>query len=341
MIGFLIATLIPIPLLILASAMGGAVAWAVLAYLTVFTALLDHVLPQNWRNHDATEEFRAGHGLSIALGVMHLFLMVIAVRYLGGPGGAEGWGVLPAVLAFGVYFGQVSHPNAHELIHRSGKEAVQLGKIVYTSLLFGHHASSHPKVHHVYVATPYDPNTALLGESFYRFFVRAWIGSFREGMRIETHDLRRAGRPLSSHPYIGYVLGALAMIGLAWLLAGAEGIGILVAIAGFAQVQILLSDYVQHYGLEREERSDGKLAPVRAQHSWNSPHRVTSAMMLNASRHSDHHMHPSRIYPSLQIDPDIMPILPRSLPVMAMIALVPGWWRRVMNPHLLEWQSDI
>lgn len=341
MFGFLIATLVPIPLLILATVQGGAVAWAVLAYLTVFTALLDHIIPRNWRNLDAASEFRAGHGLSIALGVAHLFLTVIAVRYLGGPGGAEGWDVLPAVLAFGIYFGQVSHPNAHELIHRSGREARQLGKIVYTSMLFGHHASSHPKVHHVYVATPYDPNTALLDESFYRFFARAWVGSFREGMRIETHDLRRAGRSITGHPYVTYILGAIAFLLLAWLLAGPAGVGILLAVSGFAQVQILLSDYVQHYGLERGERADGKLEPVRAVHSWNSPHSVTSAMMLNASRHSDHHMHPGRIYPGLQIDAETMPMLPRSLPVMAFVALVPPWWRRVMNPRILKWQSQL
>ena len=220
MIGFLVATLVPIPLLILATVKGGIVAWIVLGYLTIFTALLDHILPRNWHNLNAAREFRSGHSLSIALGVVHLFLAVIAVRYLGGAGGAEGWDILPAILAYGIYFGQVSHPNAHELIHRSGREAVQLGKIVYTSMLFGHHASAHPKVHHVYVATPYDPNTALLGENFYHFFFRAWFGSFREGLRIETHDLRRSGRPFTDHPYIGYVLGAAAMIALAWLGAG-------------------------------------------------------------------------------------------------------------------------
>ncbi|WP_375175350.1 alkane 1-monooxygenase [Pseudooceanicola sp.] len=339
MIGFLIATLLPIPLLIIGTAMGGEIGWAVLVYLTLFTALLDHALPRSWRNQDAAQEFKTGHGLSIALGVAHLFLLVIAVRYLGGPGGAEGWDILPLVLAYGVYFGQVSHPNAHELIHRSGREAVQLGKIVYTSLLFGHHASSHPKIHHIYVATPYDPNSAMPGESFYRFFFRAWIGSFREGWRIERHDLKRAGRPWTAHPYIGYVFGGIGFVGLAWLLADWPGVLVLLAMAGMAQLQILLSDYVQHYGLERGEAPDGKLDPVRPIHSWNSPHRMSSAMMLNASRHSDHHMHPGRIYPGLQIDPKEMPMLPRSLPVMAVVALFPPLWRKIMNPRLLTWQS--
>jgi alkane 1-monooxygenase len=338
MLGFLIATLVPIPLLVMAAGVGGLWAWGALVYLTLFTALLDHILPRSWRNLDAAREFRAGHGLSIALGVVHLFLTVIGIRWIGGEGGVSGWDIAPAIGAYGVYFGQVSHPNAHELIHRSGREARRLGKIVYSSMLFGHHASAHPKVHHVYVATVYDPNTAQLGESFYRFFLRAWIGSFREGFRAESFDLKRAGRSWVSHPYVGYIGGAIGMFILSFLLAGPVGVGVMLAISGFTHMQILLSDYVQHYGLERGEKEDGKFDPVGPQHSWNSPHRMTSAMMLNAPRHSDHHMNPGRIYPGLQIDEANMPMLPRSLPVMAVVALVPPWWRRVMDPRVLPWQ---
>ncbi|MGI3170689.1 alkane 1-monooxygenase [Pseudooceanicola sp. C21-150M6] len=340
MTGFLIATLLPVPLLVLAATMPGDWALLAFAYLTLFTAILDHILPKSWRNQDAAQEFRSGHGLSVALGVIHLFLVIIAVRYIGGPGGVSGWDTLPAILAYGIYFGQVSHPNAHELIHRSGREARQLGRLVYSTMLFGHHASAHPKVHHVFVATEMDPNTAQLGEGFYHFFRKAWIGSFREGLRVETRDLRRAGRGWLHHPYVGYVAVGLGMMALAWLLAGPEGLGVLLAISGFAQVQILLSDYVQHYGLERGIRPDGKPEPVGPQHSWNSPHRVTSAMMLHAPRHSDHHIHPDRIYPGLQLDREAMPMLPRSLPVMAVVALFPPLWRRVMNRQLLPWQRD-
>ena len=60
-----------------------------------------------------------------------------------------------------------------------------------------------------------------------------------------------------------------------------------------AQVQILLSDYVQHYGLRRAE-VQGRPVPVAAGHSWNAPHWFSSAFMLNAPRHSDHHAHPAR-----------------------------------------------
>ncbi|MGI3163204.1 alkane 1-monooxygenase [Pseudooceanicola sp. 200-1SW] len=334
MAAFLIATLAPLPLLFLAALWGGVWGWVALIWLTGFTALLDAILPRNWQNAPLDRPFTAGVGLSVALGVAHLWLAVAAMRFLGGPGGAAGWAqVAPAALAYGVYFGQVSHPNAHELIHRPGRGLRRLGRLVYATMLFGHHASAHPKVHHVWVASARDPNTAMLGEGFWRYLRRAWRGSFREGFRIETYDLRRAGRPWWRHPYLGYGAIAALCLALAAGFGGASGAALYLGICAFAQVQILLSDYVQHYGLERAERADGRLEPVGPQHSWNAPHMATGAMMLNAPRHSDHHLHPGRIYPGLQLDRQTMPILPRSLPVMATVALWPRWWRRVMDPR--------
>jgi alkane 1-monooxygenase len=77
---------------------------------------------------------------------------------------------------------------------------------------------------------------------------------------------------------------------------------------------------------------------VGPQHSWNAPAWYSSAMMLNAPRHSDHHMRPSRAFPALKLTPGTMPMLPRSLPVMAVLALVPPLWRRVMDRRVARWQ---
>ena len=135
------------------------------------------------------------------------------------------------------------------------------------------------------------------------------------------------------HPYIWYLTGAILLVATALALAGAGGVLTLLAIASYAQVQVLLSDYVQHYGLRRSVDDQGKPEPVGPQHSWNAPHFGSSAMMLNAPRHSDHHQNPLRPYPALRLDAN-MPVLPYSVPVMAVIALCPPLWRRIMDPRL-------
>ena len=83
---------------------------------------------------------------------------------------------------------------------------------------------------------------------------------------------------------------------------------------------------------------NGKPVPVNARHSWNSPHWFSSAVMLNAPRHSDHHAHPSRTFDTLII-PEDSPMLPRSLPMMATLALFPRRWRKVMDPLAAKWST--
>ncbi len=131
------------------------------------------------------------------------------------------------------------------------------------------------------------------------------------------------------------------VMALALWIAGWGGLAVLLGLAGFAQSQLLLSDYVQHYGLRRRIRADGKHEPVAARHSWNAPHWFTGHMMLNAPRHSDHHAHPARRYPDLA-RPHLgtTPMLPRSLPVMSVVALVPPLWRRSMDKRVAAWAID-
>jgi alkane 1-monooxygenase len=101
----------------------------------------------------------------------------------------------------------------------------------------------------------------------------------------------------------------------------------------------MLSDYVQHYGLTRARRPDGRLEPVDARHSWNAPHWFSSAFMLNAPRHSDHHAHPARPYPALRLPPATdAPHLPWPLPMACMMALCPPVWKRAIRPHLNRWR---
>jgi len=330
---FALATLLPIPLLAGGALFGGWWVALALVYLTGLTFTLDTfvkvVAPPV-----PEAEFPVANSLSIALGVLHFPLLAVIVYGLS----ADTLSTLAKLVLFmaaGLYFGQVGNSNAHELIHRGARHLHSIGKWVYISLLFGHHTSAHPLVHHRYVATDMDPNTSRLGETYYAYLPRAWIGSFRKGLAAE--NARRKGQPLWQHPYAQYIGGAALMVSIAALIGGFKGAVVYIALAGYAQSQLMLSDYVQHYGLQRKI-TNGKPEPVGAQHSWNSPHWFSSALMLNAPRHSDHHAHPTREYPTLTLPTD-GPMLPRSLPTMATLALFPSRWFKVMNPRVAKWQD--
>lgn len=329
---FALATLFPVPLLILGAVAGWVWAVAAILYITLGVFALDELTPA-----DATSA-RSPAGadaLSAILALLHFPLMGLAVLSLSGAFGG-GWGDLVAVFfAFGLWFGQVGNANAHELIHRSPRFLRGLGTLVFTAHLFGHHATAHPAIHHRFVATPEDPNSARRGESFYRFWRRAWAGSFRGGWQVEAARLARRGHgPWHwRNPYWLYLGGGLALMLIALGTTGPGGWVAFVVLALYAQTQLLLSDYVQHYGLSRVIGANGRPVPTGPQHSWDAPHWMSGLWMLNAPRHADHHAHPSRPFPLLEA-PAAAPRLPWPLPVMGGVALFPRLWRRVMHRRL-------
>lgn len=341
---FVVATLTPIPLLALGGLFGGYAILAAVLYMTVLCALLDILIATARSEAGPGSEFPAAEQLSRVLGWAHFPLLLIGVAGLSGVTGLGLWEGIGVLLAFGLFFGQVSNSNAHELIHRTDKRLFQLGKWVLISLLYGHHVTAHLKIHHRFVATPDDPNSARLGDGFWRFAPVAWFGAFVAGWEIEKSiaKLKERELPIWQHPYLHYVGGALGFLVLATLLFGASGLVAYLMLAAYAQLQLLLSDYVQHYGLKRRKIEDDRYEQVAPWHSWNAPHWFSGGLMLNAPRHSEHHTNPARPYPELSLPAaDEGPRLPFSLPVMATVALVPPLWRRLMGRRAERWQARI
>ena len=337
MIIFAFASLFPALLLVLACVFGGVLPLASAFSITVLVFILDRITnaePSKISNEN-------GHSLSLLIGVAHFVVLATCVWGIAQAGYLSTLDKALIFIGAGLWFGQVSNSNAHELIHRSSRGPRRLGIAIYCSLLFGHHASTHPKVHHVQAATDRDPNSARSGEGFYRFLIRAWLGGFHEGLVAENTARAGAKQILSrwSHPYVGYTAGGILTVSASLVIGGFTGLGALLAIATYAQIQLFLSDYVQHYGLRRKMLESGRFEPIGPNHSWNAPHWYSSAMMLNAPRHSDHHTRPSRSFPSLELDESTMPILPQPLPVMACLALVPNIWRRVMDRRVAKWMA--
>jgi alkane 1-monooxygenase len=322
---FALATLLPAALLGLGAWQGGFWTGAALVWVFALSLLLDQLLPLVETDTAEGAEFPAADALLAALALTALALLAAAARATASPA-LGAWDKAALLLATGLWLGQIAHPAAHELIHRSDRRLFRLGVLVYSALLVGHHASSHRLVHHRFVATPDDPATARRGEGFWRFLLRASLGGFLAGFRAEA---ARGHRP---HPYVGYLSLAAAALCCGYLLGGWTGVAVWALLGTHAQIQIHLSDYVQHYGLTRRT-VDGKPEPVGPGHSWNTAHWFSSALLLNAPRHSDHHANPSRPYPALRL-PAEAPRLPWPLPLAALIALFPPLWRRLMRPHL-------
>ena len=352
---FAAAALAPLPLFVLGLLLGGAWLWVGFLYMFALSATLDHLIPKTAGTAAEGQEFPGSDALLVTVALSALLMLPVATWAISdgaisdgaiSDGAISGTTTLTAIerallfLGCSLWLGQVGHPAAHELIHRPGRWLFRLGTGLYTAILFGQHASAHRLVHHKHVATDSDPNSARRGEGFYRFALRAWIGSFLAGRAAETARRARKSGAKGLHSYLWHLAGSTISLALAYAIAKGTGVLIWWGMAVLAQLQILVSDYVQHYGLRRAPLPDGRMEPVGPTHSWNSGPWFSSALMLNAPRHSDHHSHPSRPYPALRLGAeDEAPRLPWPLPLACTIALIPPLWKRAIRPALRRWQT--
>ncbi|MCW2791260.1 MAG: alkane 1-monooxygenase, partial [Nocardioides sp.] len=73
--------------------------------------------------------------------------------------------------------GGIGINTAHELGHKKESHERWLSKVALAQSFYGHFYIEHNRGHHVRVATPEDPASSRLGESFYQFWPRTVFGS--------------------------------------------------------------------------------------------------------------------------------------------------------------------
>lgn len=105
------------------------------------------------------------------------------------------------------------------------------------------------------------------------------------------------------------------------------------AVIGFSLIEVV--NYLEHHGLLRQKREDGRYERCRPEHSWNSNNVASNVLLFHLQRHSDHHARPTRRYQALQ-HVDEAPQLPTGYAGIIVLAWIPPLWRRVMDPRLLE-----
>jgi alkane 1-monooxygenase len=227
--------------------------------------------------------------------------------------------------------------TAHELGHKRAASERWLSRVALAQSGYGHFYVEHNRGHHVRVATPEDPASARLGESLYEFLPRTIIGSLRSAWELEVERLRRDGRPAWSPR--NDILGAWAM---SVVLFGAliAIFGVVVApyllIQAFVGLSLLeVVNYLEHYGLLRQRREDGRYERTRPEHSWNNNNVASNVLLYHLQRHSDHHANPTRRYQALRHF-DEAPQLPTGYATMILTAVIPPLWRATMDHRVLD-----
>ena len=227
--------------------------------------------------------------------------------------------------------------NAHELGHKTNSLERWLAKLVLAPSGYGHFVVEHNRGHHVRVATPEDPASSRMGESFWVFLPRTVIGSLKSAWELEKERLNRQGKSVWSLSNDNLQAWAMSLVFygvlVAWLGWGVLAFLLLQGLYGASMLEVV--NYVEHYGLLRQKDKTGRYVRCEPEHSWNSNHIVGNILLYHLQRHSDHHAHPTRRYQALRHFPQA-PQLPSGYAGMISVAYCPPLWFALMNDRVLR-----
>jgi alkane 1-monooxygenase len=245
------------------------------------------------------------------------------------------------VLTVGIINGLAIAP-AHELNHQSSKLNTLFSILAISPAVYGQFLIEHNRGHHVKVATPEDPASARMGESFWEFAPRSIVLGLLSACKLELTRMQRSfslikiveSRLLQSWTcsalifIAGYFVGGMNVL---WFLAAQAAVGILL---------LEVVNYVEHYGLLRA-KVGGRYEPCTPQHSWNSNKLVSNIGLFNLQRHSDHHANALRPFETLRHFEE-SPQHPSGYAGMIVLALIPALWFKVMNNKVVaHYNGDV
>lgn len=265
----------------------------------------------------------------VQLGILVYFLFIIVDTPAGTPE------YVARIHAMGLMCGVFGINIGHELGHRSNRWEQLLGEISLLTSLETHFLPYHNRGHHYHVATPNDPATARKGEWLYLFWFRSQIGSYIQAWQLEIGRMKKKEiHWLSfSNKMVAYTLAQVSVLVLIFLAFDSKGLFAFLQAAIMGILLLETVNYIEHYGLLRKKKANGRYERVLPQHSWNSDHVLGRCFLFELSRHSDHHYKASKHYQTLETIPE-SPQMPTGYPGMMLLALVPPLWRLVMDKRV-------
>ena len=263
------------------------------------------------------------------------FVTLVGAAWYASTQGLSVWGLIGLAVVTGMTSGLAIN-TGHELGHKNSRIEKLLAKLVLAVPAYGHFTIDHNLGHHRNVSTPGDPASARMGESIYKFAVREIPGALKEAWAIERDRLQRRERSFW-HPnnqilqsyYLTALLNIALIVWLGWVM-----VPFLLLHHASAYWQLTSANYIEHYGLLRQQDENGKYERCEPRHSWNSNHVFSNLVLFHLERHSDHHANPLRRYQALRHFDDA-PQLPNGYFGVYLLAYVPVMWFRVMDRRLL------
>ncbi len=316
----------PAILVVYGNMTGGWTSWLNLCYSLFFLGILEQLSGSSSANEhspasDPFPEFILfAHVLTHSIGLGSLFHGIHS-------GILEGSSLLGAILSTGTAAGSSGIIVAHELIHKADNLKRLLGNYLLTSTGNFYFYVHHLRIHHRHVATSQDAATAREGENLYAFFVR----SVREQIsQSAASEQRRLGEQWfsGSNDFLKSVAWVLLFGIMIYAVAGIYSFLSWLGVCFFANFLLEYVNYIEHYGLTRNPETK-----VNEWHSWSCNKHISRFLLIDLSRHADHHNKASKPYHTLEAYSQ-GPILPGGYASLIIPALLPFWWFHLTHPML-------
>lgn len=243
--------------------------------------------------------------------------------------------IIGMTLSLGVILGANGINVAHELGHRTNLFEKVLGKILLIPSHYTHFFIEHNHGHHLHVSTPDDPSTAKYNQNLYAFWFQTVTGTYKKAWEIQKKLNIVDNRSLFSlkNDMFWFTIIQISYLVLIYSFFGFKGFlfVLLTGIVGFLLLETI--NYIEHYGLKRNQLASGRYERVSEKHSWNSNHVLGRIILYELTRHSDHHFKSQKKYQILEYH-DVSPQMPYGYPTSMVLSFFPPLWFAVMNKRI-------
>lgn len=306
---------------------GGPWAFSNVIFVLGFLCILEWFVSENTSN--AHSENSTIPNLILYAHVLLQILCLSSLIYSIQMGRVNGVQIVGAALSTGFHSGTSAIVVSHELIHRKNAVLRFFGKLLLFSAGNIYFYIEHLRVHHKWVGTDKDPATAKRNESIYRFFIRSMFGQINNAFQLESKRLGSSSiTKFFKNEILQNGLLQLLFLGSIYYFFGLMMLMVFALQILMANFLLEYTNYIEHYGLSRKENER-----VKEDLSWQTDKVISRFLLIDLSRHSDHHYYASKPYHTLKSYSG-SPVLPGGYASSIYLALVPALWFKVVNTAL-------